>query len=216
MLQLFAPPAEGSSRRSRRLAPPTFEESPEFKFDLRPDCSYWLSLAGFNSEYRGELKSAVYIHKHFITCPYFTIEFKKQGQSIEQATWQACAATSISLYNRFLLKCKALAFGAEAWSDFDRAQIRHYILTFVGSDYDIWVLRARFSDDSNNWDGCSMVNICQSTCRSKAGVRRLESWINEIHRWGLSEHAVGCQDDVKTILGHNDVEVSLIDMDVPE
>jgi len=47
-------------------------------------------------------------------------------------------------------------------------------------------------------------------------VRRLESWINEIHRWGLSEHAAGCQDDVKTILGHNDVEVLPIGMDVPE
>jgi hypothetical protein len=215
MLQLFAPPED--SRRSRWVAPPSFEESLEFKFDLRPDCSYWLSLAGFNSEYRGELRSAVYVHdEDWITCPYFTIEFKKHGQSIDQATWQACAAASIPLYNRYLLKRKALAVRAEEWTDFDKAQMKHYILTFVGSEYDIWVLRARFSEDSSTWDGCSMMSICQSTCTSKVGVRRLESWINEIHRWGLSGHAAGCQADVKTILEQNDIEISAIDLEVGE
>jgi len=211
MLQLFAPPTEVS----HWVAPPSFEESPEFKFDLRPDCSYWLSLAGFNTAYRGELRSAVYVHdQDWITCPYFTIEFKKHGQSIDQATWQACAAASMTLYNRYLLKCKALAVGAEEWTDFDRAQMKHYILTFVGSDYDIWMLRASFSEGSSTWDGCSMKNICQSRCTSKVGMRRLESWINEIHRWGLSGHATGCQADVKRILEHNDVDISAIE--VPE
>jgi hypothetical protein len=106
MLQLFAPPT-GDSKRSRWVAPPSFEECLEFKFDLHPDCSYWLSLAGFNSEYRCELRSAVYVHdEDWITCPYFTID---------QATWQACAAASIPLYNRYLLKHKALAVKAKEW-----------------------------------------------------------------------------------------------------
>jgi len=61
-----------------------------------------------------------------------------------KVTAQACAAASIPLYNRFLLKCNALALRAEEWSDFGRAQMKHYILTFVGPDYDIWVLQARF------------------------------------------------------------------------
>ena len=88
--------------------------------------------------------------------------------------------------------------------------MKHYILTFVGSDYEIWVLRARFSKDSSTWDGCSMISICQSTCMSKVGVRRLESWINEIHRWGLSVHAADCEADVKKILDDNDIDVSVI------
>jgi len=213
MLQLFAPPTEDSVW----VPPPSFEESPEFNFDLPPDCSYWLSLAGFNSDYRGELKVTVYVHDgDWITCPYFTIEFKKHGQSIDQATWQACAAASIPLYNRYLLKRKALAVRAKEWTDFDRAQMKHYILTFFGSDYEIWVLRARFSKDSSTWDGCSMMSICQSTCMSKVGVRRLESWINEIHRWGLSGHSARCQADVKTILEQNDVEISAIDLEAGE
>jgi len=201
MAQLFAPPTE-TSQRSRWVAPPPFEASPKFKFDLRPDCSYWLSLAGFNSEYRGELKKAVYVHDgDWITCPYFTIEFKKHGQSIQQATLQACAAASIALYNRYLLKRRALAVSSEEWTDVDRAQMKHYIMTFVGTDYDILVLRARFKD-SNTWDGCSLMSICDSTGTTQVGVRRLESWINEIHRWGLSVHAAGCQADVKRILLH--------------
>ena len=155
----------------------------------------------------------MYVHKNWITCPYFTIEFKKHGQSIHQATWQACAAASIALYSRYLLKRKALEVGAEEWSDFDRAQMKHYVLTFVGAEYGIWVLRARFSEGSSAWDGCSMTNIYRSMCTSKAGVRRLESWINEIHRWGLSEHAAGCQADVKTILEDNDIEISAIDLE---
>jgi hypothetical protein len=211
MLELFAPPTEDSVW----VAPPSFEESLEFKFDLRPDCSYWLSLAGFNSDYRGQLNSTVYVHdEDWITCPYFTIEFKKHGQSIDQATWQACAAASIPLYNRYLLKREALAVRAEEWTDFDRAQMKHYILTFIRAQYEIWILRARFSNDSSTWDGCSMMSIWRATCLSSVGVQKLESWINEIHRWGLSGHSAGCQADVKTILEHNDVEISAIELGV--
>jgi hypothetical protein len=210
MIQLFAPPTGNSVW----VAPPSFEESLEFKFDLRPDCSYWLSLAGFNSNYRSELNDTVYVHDlDWITCPYFTIVFKKHGQSVDQATWQACAAASIPLYNRYLLKRKALAVRAEEWTDFDRAQMKHYILTFVEFDYEIWVLRARFSEDSSTWDGCSMMSIWRATCLSRVGVQKLESWINEIHRWGLSGHSAGCQADVKTILEQNDVEISAIDLE---
>ena len=209
MIQLFAPPTEDPPNW---IAPPSFEECSEFEFDLRPDCSYWLSLAGFNAEYRSELMNALYVHdEDWIICPYFTIAFKKHGQSSRQATLQACAAASVPLYNRYLLKQKALEVEPEEWTDSDRAQMKHYILTFVGSQYDIWVLRARFSKGSSTWDGCSMVNICMSACTSTLGVRKLESWINEIHRWGLSRHAAGCQADVKKILNNNEVDPSLID-----
>jgi hypothetical protein len=111
------------------------------------------------------------------------------------------------LYNRYLLKHNALAVGAEEWTDLDRAQMKHYVLTFVGSLYNIWVLRARLSGDSGAWDGCSITNICCSMCTTKGAVRKLESWINEIHRWGLSVHAASCQADVKTILGDNDIDI---------
>ena len=79
------------------VAPPSFEtDQHNFKFDIRPDCSYCLYLAGFNGDYRSELSDVVYVHKRVITCPYLTIEFKKRGQSIVQARVQAAAAAKAS------------------------------------------------------------------------------------------------------------------------
>lgn len=114
----------------------------------------------------------------------------------------------MGLYNRYLLKCKALAIGAKDWTDSDKSQMKHYILTFVGAFYQVWVLRARFSEGGVAWDGCFIRNLWRSSCNSKLGVRRLESWINEIHRWGLSIHVADCQADVKTILEERGIEIS--------
>jgi len=212
MTQLFVPPTE-EPKNSFWIMPPSFEASKKFKFDLRPDCSYWLSLAGFDPEYRCELGNAMYVHDDdWITCPYFTIEFKKHGQSIDQATRQASAAASIALYNRYLLKNKALAVRAESWTNVDRAQMKHYMMTFVGAKYTVLVLRARYKDLST-WDGCSIMSICKSTSITSPGVRKLEGWINEIHRWGLTAHAAGCQADAKTILQHKRIRTSAIQPD---
>ena len=42
-------------------------------------------------------------------------------------------------------------------------------------------------------------------------MRLLENWINEIHRWGLSQHATGCIRDVKIILEGDGLDTSLTD-----
>jgi len=213
MLQLVAPPAEPDRFWE---APPSFEDTPEFKFDLRPDCSYWLSLEGFNPDYAGEIISAVYVDRDWITCPYFTIEFKKAGESNDRAKLKACAAASVALYNRYLLKCGAVVIGKQKWPDSDIEQVKHYIMTFGGHEYRIFVLRANFASGSNEWDGCTATPICHATCTSMAGIRRLQNWINEIHRWGLSKHATGCHADVKTILEAGNYDVSGMDLEVDE
>ena len=208
MLQLVAPPKE-----SFWAAPISFAEDPDdFTFNVRPDCSYWLSLAGFNEDYRSELGDAAYVHNDWITCPYFTVEFKKHGQSVTQATNQAAAAASMALYNRYLLKIKALKATGAVWAESDTAQMRHYALTFVGGEYRVWILQACLSD-VNAWNGCSGRSLYNSKCTSKYAVRQLMGWINEIHRWGLSQHAASCQLDVKGILEHDlGVDVSGIDL----
>jgi hypothetical protein len=76
---------------------------------------------------------AVYIHENWITCPYFTVEFKKHGWSINQATWQAAAAALVALYNRYLLKLAALKVKESEGTESDKDQLRNYILTFVGA-----------------------------------------------------------------------------------
>jgi len=75
---------------------------------------------------------AVYIHENWITCPYFTVEFKKHVRSINQVTWQAAAAASVALYNCYLLKLAALKVKESEWTESDKDQLRNYILTFVG------------------------------------------------------------------------------------
>jgi hypothetical protein len=154
---------------------------------------------------------AVYIHENWIIGPYFTVEFKKHGQSINQATWQAAAAASVALYNRYLLKLAALKVKESEWTESDKDQLRHYILTFVSAEYAIWILRASFDITDSTWNGCIVKRLCSSMCTAPAGVRKLERWINEIHRWGLSKHAAGSQVDVKTILEYNDVDTSALD-----
>jgi hypothetical protein len=79
----------------------------------------------------------------------------------------------MTLYNPYLLKHKALAVEAKEWGDFDGAQMKHYILIFVGSEYDIWVIRARFSEDSSTWDGCSVKSVCRSNAHVEG--RRAEA-----------------------------------------
>ena len=202
---------------SNWFAPPPFQTvQQEFKFDVRPDCSYWLSLAGFNSKYRGELVNAVYVHKNAITCPYFTIEFKKQNQSVEQARVQAAASASVALYNRFLLKMEALRITETPWEDSDMGQMRHYVFTFVGSQATIWILEANLDEDKDDdpWNGCNMSVLWLGNCTSESVVRLLETWINEIHRWGLSQHAAGCMQDVKIILERDGLDTSLGELEL--
>lgn len=60
------------------------------------------------------------------------------------------------------------------------------------------------------WTGCKAIYLDGGNCRTEQGVRRLLQWINEIHRWGLCEYALGCEDDIKHILSRapNNVRVS--------
>jgi len=195
------------------VAPPCFETiRQEFKFDIRPDCSYWLSLAGFNQEYRCELVDSIYMHKEENTCPYLTIEFKKHGQSDVQARAQAAAAAAIALYNRYLLKEAAMNATKKPWTDPDRHHIRHYVITFVGAKFAIWVLLANLGED-DSWNGCDMKLLYSAMCGSSSTVRQLEKWVNEIHRWGLSEHATSCENDLKILLQKKGVEVSMLELE---
>ena len=67
MIELVAKP----SPRERWEAPPVLDSSGSHrdnKFDIRPDCSYWLSLQAFNKDF---------VMCDRVTCPYFTVEFKR-------------------------------------------------------------------------------------------------------------------------------------------
>jgi len=110
------------------------------------------------------------VHKGVITCPYFTIEFKKHGHSTEQPRVQACAAAAVALYNRFLLKKEALNVTESPWTDADNNLMRHYVITFVGSQFAIWILRANVNEDDGSWNG-TMSLLYEAMCTSSLIVR---------------------------------------------
>ncbi|KAB5515047.1 hypothetical protein GE09DRAFT_1196263 [Coniochaeta sp. 2T2.1] len=74
----------------------------EWAWGIRPDCAFWLSLKGFTPEYRSQIQNCAFV-RQWVTCPYFTIEFKLDGESEDVAAKPVAAAGSLALYNRYYL-----------------------------------------------------------------------------------------------------------------
>ncbi|KAM5357260.1 hypothetical protein ACJZ2D_016446 [Fusarium nematophilum] len=109
-----------------------------------------------------------------ITCPYFTTEFKRDGQGEDAAVKQVAAAGAIALFNRFRLREEA----CKARPDLDEdSNIRHYTLTWVGPNFVFWILRPR---DGDQWSGCTMTRLMGADCTDEYGVRQLVDWINRV------------------------------------
>lgn len=175
--------------------------------DVRPDCSYWLSLRGFNYEYSFQLQTVTYVKSNAL-CPYLTIEFKRDGEPEDVAIAQVAAAGAIALYNRFRLYRSAVASKNDQWAPVPVDDLRHYGITFVGSQYIVWVLRVRV-DASAEWNGCVMERLVTADCSQHwVAARELARWINEIHRWGLMVHGLECKDEIKAVLRGTGVRTS--------
>lgn len=182
------------------LEPATLSSSSEYSFDVRPDCSYWLSLKAISQEYRSHVHRLIYtIHQKFIS-PYLTIEFKRDLDAEVVVKNQVAAAASLALYNRFRLRERRLSVMEKPWTKEDLIMdIKHYGLTMQGPQYEIWCITPTLSE-GNNWAGCEMKVIGYGHCNESYDVREFIDWINEIHYWGLTVHGPGCQDDAKYIL----------------
>ncbi|KAF4310444.1 hypothetical protein GTA08_BOTSDO12646 [Botryosphaeria dothidea] len=180
------------------LEPPVLHPALKtYHFSLRPDCSYWVSLQAFNPEYRTLVKSFVSVRQNRILCPYLTIEFKKNEKTVSQATVQVAASAAIALYNRYRLKLQRLEATGSVWTDEHRSHLRHYGLVLAGRGYQFWCMEANLDLHDGSWRGCCMFKLLQSECESRANVRHFIDWINEIHHWGLTAHALSCEDDIK-------------------
>ena len=189
-----APPIIGSPE-SANLTP-----SSEYSFDVRPDCSYWLSLKAFRQEYRSYVHHLIHtIHKKFVS-PYLTIDFKRDLDAEVVVKNQVAAASALALYNRFRLREQRLEVAQRPWSEEDATMnIRHYGLTMQGSQYEVWCMTPTLSDD-RRWAGCEMRLVGYGHCEEPYDVRELIKWINEIHYWGLTIHGPACQNDAKEML----------------
>ena len=168
--------------------------SKPFNFDIYPDCQFWLSDKILNADYRENISHVVHCKPLGAFCPYFSIEFKATIDDTRVVENQLAAAGSVSLLNRYQLKL-------QAYSQPTPEQLKsglHYGMTMEREQWTVW--RFGLKTSNNAWAGCSMQTLNGGTCAAEQGVRRLLSWINEIHRWGLCEYALECEGDIKQIM----------------
>lgn len=189
-------------RSTKWVPPPLTTEAPsprnEFAFDVRPDYAYWVSLQGTNKTLRYMIEAIVQTIYSNFTSPYFTIEFKEDDQGSEVARNQLAGASAPALYNRFCLRQKR--FQAENWTTRRTRVLRHYGLTMEGEEFTVWCTRPTLTDDFT-WAGCEMERIEYGKCSRDEDVRELIHWINEIHCWGLTKHALRVEKDIKWKIG---------------
>lgn len=116
MIELVARPAASDSSKWRPPPAIATANAPEYSFDIRPDCQYWLSISSFNPEYTRLFGRYVYVHQRRITCPYLTVEFKRDESTLELAQNQVAVAAAVALYNRSLLKLGRLRATGKKWT----------------------------------------------------------------------------------------------------
>lgn len=197
-------PVAKPSARERWSAPPrlaSWAEGRSYNFDLRPDCSYWLSLRAFNKDWRDKVEEFTFVMYERVTCPYFTIEFKRDDSGDVAAENQVASAGALALYNRYLLRAMCLDQSKMPWRKEDMVDLRHYGATFGGSKYALWCLEPILSE-KGYWNGCTMSRIFRGGCHTESGVKSLFQWVNEIHAWGLQKYGPACHTDIKRCLRH--------------
>ena len=184
--------------------PPIVEEGEDsaatFRFHLFPDCMYWISLHGFNPDYRSSIKGQIHVIKDSrVTCPYLTVEFKREGMSPDQAENQAAAASALMLYNRYRLRLKRLKAEKAPINRSSFKDVMHYGLVFCGADWDFYICQPTLTDNGE-WNGCTMSLVASYDCTLSRDVKFVLEWLNEIHFWGMHVHGKGCENDLKGYL----------------
>jgi hypothetical protein len=171
-----------------------------FRFHLLPDCMYWISLQGFNPDYRSAIKGLTYvIDDSEVTCPYMTVEFKKDGSSKDQAENQVAGASALILYNRYKLRLQCLEAEKASINQHSFKDVMHFGLTLCSANCEIFLCQPTLTE-KGEWKGCSMSLIGSYNCTRPREARFVAEWVNEIHFWGMQRHGKSCEDDVKGYL----------------
>ncbi|KAI0406510.1 hypothetical protein F4802DRAFT_558067 [Xylaria palmicola] len=189
MLQLVCKPPQNKWH----APPPVNPLKKRYEWDIRPDCAYHVSLQAFDPNLRPNIHRHVLVLQKRAFCPYLTIEFKKDEDSLAVARHQVAVASAIALYNRYRLKREALEMSGDEWSEQHRSQLRHYSITFAASSWILWcAVPKTFAD----WTGCDVFDIFSGDCCILPSAQKLVSAINDIHYWGLQIHGESCKADI--------------------
>jgi len=111
-------------------------------------------------------------------CPYLTIEFKKDEETLATARYQVAVASAIALYNRYRLKNCALQMsgGSVGRRHEPDAPLRHHIH---------WIRLGQWCTVPKTLKP-GLVAACPPytlATAASAGVQQLISIINDIHYW---------------------------------
>jgi len=206
----LAPPKEKDTTSSVSLwqIPEVFSPQANSTFiEYQPDRCFYLDFPGFNQEYSNLVLKNVMVVGGRMTCPYLTVEFKKDDASDIKAQNQVAGFGARALYNRWLLRERRCDKSDQNWTTERRKDsIRHYGLTLLSSNFVFWCLQPIIDDKT--WKGCSMQEMTSDSLTRPQGVQRFAEFINEIHRWGLTKHALSCEDDIKIMVRSQDADMS--------
>ena len=187
--------------------------------NYEPDRCFYLDHAGYAEEYHDRISQAVQVIGKRMTCPYLTVEFKKDEFSDIEAQNQVAAFGTRALYNRWLLRDKCRKYLNEPWTPDLRDSIRHYGLTLSSDVFVFWILTPKVDEETQDWNGCLMERLTDGHLGNVVGVqgiRNFAAYINEIHQWGLTEHAQGCEYDIKNVLRSKRIRTSDVDKRGPQ
>ncbi|KAI1184663.1 hypothetical protein F5B17DRAFT_70602 [Nemania serpens] len=160
---------------------------------IETNCAYHVSLQAFQPGFRSKVRKHVSVVQQRAFCPCLTIEFKKDEENIDTARHQVAVSSAMSLYNRYLLKSLTLQASGASWSEEDQSQMRHYGITFTGSNWNLWCTVPKAFTE---WTGCTVSSIYSADCRTLVGIQQLVEFLNDIHYWGLEVHGKFCKKDI--------------------
>ncbi|OJD34088.1 uncharacterized protein BKCO1_25000100 [Diplodia corticola] len=174
--------------------------------NVEPDCSYWIWAGGFRPEVRCKISLYASVRFDRALCPYLTVEVKKDPTGRKKGRQQIVTAGSIVLYNRWRLRQRAIRTKDESFVPGALSDVRHYGLLLAGVQYEFWCLEPTFLDkhgcSTGGWNGCVMKQVYADSLDTECGIKHYIDWINEIHRWGNTEHSSGCFSDIEALYRH--------------
>ena len=95
----------------------------------------WLSLCAFNKDWRDRVEEYTLVVYDRVTCPYFTVEFKRDDSGDVMAENQVATTGTLALYHRYPSRSACFRQTDIPWFKQDIRDIQHYGATFEGSKF---------------------------------------------------------------------------------
>ncbi|KAI0856575.1 hypothetical protein F4860DRAFT_528911 [Xylaria cubensis] len=186
-----------------------------YLWDIRPDCLFAFSPQAFGRFNSKSIEMHVTVLRDVACCAYLSIIFKKSEIcTAKTARNQLIVASTIALYNRFLLKCKARE--VMKWSVGDYRQLRHYGIAIDAASWTLfctvpkteewdklWYAEPKLCNNDKlpalSWKGTEMREIASGSCRHLSDTISLLSHLMSVHLWGLYTHAESCRKDIREL-----------------